>query len=342
MRRGRTALLALACAALAAAAGCGERANNDQAQTEKGSPASRVDPNETYYWISQLSTLPLFVDNDHKGLKRAADELGVKYKIQGPTKIDLTQFIATINQVCAQNPAGVMVVGWDPALNEAVNTCLQQGVPTVTDDADLPGSDRLAFVGTDWYEIGVAQAEAMIEATGATGDVATISIINADNMKAARRGFEDTLQQKAPDMRIVAEEDDGGDRSKAAAKVADLLSAHPDLAGIAGFDAESGPGAVRALTEADKLNKVKLTAMEAEPEFFKSIEDGSVSAIIVQKRELFTYYAMKLLFDYNHSGLSVLGVEKETSAPVPVNVNTGLFVVDKSNVGEVLAATSKK
>jgi ribose transport system substrate-binding protein len=340
VRRTKSALIATGLVAALAGAGCGERGGND---ADPGTPAAKAaTSNETYYWISQYSTLPLFVNNDHKGLKRAAEELGVKYKIQGPTKIDLSAFISTINQVCALKPAGVMVVGWDPSLSEAVNKCLSQGVPTVTDDADLPQSKRLAFIGTDWYEIGVAQAEALVKATGGKGEVATTSIINADNMKAARKGFAETLRAKAPDMKIVAEEDDGGDRSKAAAKVADLLAAHPNLAGIAGFDAESGPGIVRALTEGDKLKKIKVTAMEAEPDFFKRIKDGSVSAVIVQKRELFTYYALKVLYDYNHNGLTVLGVDKGTASPIPANIDTGLLVVDDSNADEVIASSSAK
>ncbi|HEY6763051.1 MAG TPA: substrate-binding domain-containing protein [Baekduia sp.] len=333
--------LVLAAAALAVAAtGCGQESSNDGSASAAAGSASKPTSNETYYWISQNSTLPLFVAHDYPALKQAAKELGVKVKMTGPTTIDLPSFISTVNQVCAQKPAGVMVVGWDPSLSSAVDQCMKEGVPTVTDDADLPNSKRLAFIGTDWYDIGVAQAKALITATGGKGKIATESIINADNMKQARQGFADTL--KGTGLQLVAQEDDGGDSSQAASKTASLLAAHPDLAGIAGFDSESGAGIVRALKEAHKNGQVKVTAMEQTPEFFKTVQTGDVSAIIVQKRTLFTYYALKTLYDYNHNGLTIDGLTKDQGAsPVPVDINTGLVVVDKSNVANILAAGNK-
>lgn len=321
-------------------AACGERGQSNDQSNDGGQGYAGDVSGEKYYWISQNSTLPLFTANDHPALKKAAEQLGVQAEITGPTNIDLSAFISTINQVCAQQPAGVMIVGWDPSLTEPTDKCMEQGVPTVTVDADLPESKRLTFLGTDWYNIGVAQAQTMIEATGGEGKVATLSIINADNMKQARQGFQDTLA--STDIEIVAEEDDGGDASQAASKTASLLAAHPDLAGIAGFDSESGAGVVRALEEANKVGDVKVTAMEQSPEFFNTVKDGSVEAIIIQKRSLFTYYGLKTLFDYNHSGVSILGLSKEEAPPIPQDIDTGLVVANKDNINAVIKAAKEQ
>lgn len=309
--------------------------SNTNTNTTKGSYA-----NETYYWISQNSTLPLFVAHDQPALRSAAQELGVNVKITGPTNIDLPAFISTINQVCAQHPAGVIVVGWDPSLTAPVNQCIAQRVPTVTDDADLPTAQRLSFVGTDWNNIGVAQAQAMLKATGGSGDVAMLSIINSDNMKQAVKGFTETL--RGTKLRIVANEDDGGDASQAASKTASLLAAHPNLVGIAGFDSESGAGIVRALEEARKVGKIKVTAMEQTPAFFQTIKKGEVQAIIIQKRELFTYYALKLLVDFNHNNLRIAGLDKWSASPIPKNVDTGLLVATKDNIDDIISRLPKQ
>lgn len=332
--RGGIALAAATTILLATAACTQEKDPAENAGASSGGDFS----SETYYWISQNSTLPLFVANDYPGWESAAKQLGVKAEMVGPTTIDLAAFIATIEQVCAQKPAGVAVVGWDPSLTAAVNKCIEAGVPTVTDDADLPGSNRLAFIGTDWYQIGVAQAKAMIAATK-PGPVATLSIINADNMNQARLGFAATLEGTG--FTIVANEDDGGDSSIAATKTAALLAAYPDLAGIAGLDSESGAGIVRALTEANKVGQVKVTAMEQTPEFFQTVKDGSVSAIIIQKRALFTYYALKTLFDYNHNEQKILGLDKDIASPIPASIDTGLLVATAENIDKVLAAATK-
>ncbi len=321
----------------------GAAASVSGAAASPAGAAAACDPaasNEEYVWISQNSTLPLFVARDHPTLMQAGKDLCVKVRIAGPTNIDLAAFISTIETECAAHPAGVIVVGWDPSLSASVNKCIDEKVPTVTDDADLPNSKRLAFIGTDWYQIGVQQALAQIadlKARGlTTGKVATLSIINADNMTAARNGFEDTL--KGTGITIVANEDDGGASDQAASKTAALLAAYPDLTGFAGFDSESGAGIVTALDEANKAGKYTVTAMEQSPEFFQTVKDGKVTAIVIQKRELFTYYAVKMLYDFNHNNFTIAGLDKWGTSTIPRYLDTGLVMVTKDNVDQVLAA----
>src|SRR6476620_12785546 len=108
-----------------------------------------ADAKETYYWTSNKVNLPLFVQYDYPGMKKIAEELGVRVIVAGPTDFDIPGYIAAVDQVCAQKPSGVSVVGgWDPSLTESVNKCMETGVPTVLDDGDLPTSKRLAHVGS--------------------------------------------------------------------------------------------------------------------------------------------------------------------------------------------------
>lgn len=325
-----------ACLALAAATA------STRAQESEFGPA---DATETYYWVSNMSNLPLFVAYDYNGLKAAAEELGVKVRVAGPTAFDIAAFIAAVDQVCAQKPAGVSVVGWDPSLTEPVNNCIAAGVPTVTDDADLPDSNRLSFIGTDWSAIGIAQAKALVAARPDGGKIAMLSIINADNMIAARKAFAAYLEANAPGkFEIVAEEDDAADSALAAQKTAALLSAYPDLAAIAGFDAESGAGIVSALREGGKKpGEITVTAMEQSIDFYNTVKEGYVQAIIVQNRELFTYYAIKMLHDFNHNGLKTVGLSAaDGGRPIPPRVDTGLLVVDSNNVEKIIGALAAK
>src|SRR5690242_14136476 len=116
---------------------------------------------ETYVWACQYQSLPLFVNNDYYGLDWAAKELNVTVEKIGPQKIDLPAFIASIEQAIVKKPAGMMVVGWDPSLGVAIDKAIEAGIPVITIDADVPNSKRLAFVGTDWYELGAEQAKAV-------------------------------------------------------------------------------------------------------------------------------------------------------------------------------------
>lgn len=304
------------------------------------------DAKEVYYWISNKANLPLFVQYDYVGMKKIAEELQVQVKVAGPTDFDLPGFIAAVEQVCAQKPAGVSVVGgWDPSLSAAVDKCVAAGVPTVVDDGDLPASKRLAYIGTNWTNVGVAQAKTLMAKLPNGGKLATMSIINAGNMREAVAGFKAYIEANgAGKYTIVANEDDTGDAAKAAEVTAALLAANPDIAGLAGFDSESGAGIVRALQEAGKKpGDVKVTAMEQTPDFFKNAKEGWVDGIVVQNRELFIYYAVKVLHDYNHNGLKTAGVDAAGGGvPVPPLLDTGVLVVGADNVDKVLTALKVK
>jgi ABC-type sugar transport system substrate-binding protein len=314
-----------------------------RAQESSFGPA---DAKETYYWISNKANLPLFVQYDYVGMKKIAEELGVKVVVAGPTDFDLPGFIAAVDQVCAQKPAGVSVVGgWDPSLTESVKKCLEQGVPTVVDDGDLPDSGRLAYIGTNWTQVGVAQAKKMMEKLPNGGKLAMMSIINAGNMREAVAGFKAYIEANGGGkFTIVTNEDDGGDAQKAAQVTAAILAANPDIAGIAGFDSESGAGIVTALREAGKNpGDIKVTAMEQTPDFFKTAQQGWVDGIVVQNRELFIYYAVKILYDYNHNGLKSAGLAAaDGGRPVPDTLDTGVLLVTKDNVDKVTKALGVK
>jgi len=301
-----------------------------------------ADAKEVYYWVSNKANLPLFVQYDYVGMKKVAEELGVQVRVAGPTDFDIPGFIAAVEQVCAQKPAGVSVVGgWDPSLTEAVNKCVEMGVPTVVDDGDLPDSKRIAYIGTNWTKIGEAQAKAMMAKLPNGGKLAVTSIINAGNMREGVAGFTNYINANGGGkFTIVANEDDNGDAAKAAQVTSAILAAHPDIAGFAGMDSESGAGIIRALQEAGKKpGEVVVTAMEQTPDFFKNAKEGWAEAIIVQNRELFIYYAIKTLHDYNHNGLKTSGLAAaDGGLPVPPTIDTGVLAVTKDNVDKVLSA----
>lgn len=312
------------------------------AQESEFGPA---DAKETYYWVSNKANLPLFVQYDYVGMKKIAEELKVKVKVAGPTDFDLPGFIAAAEQVCAQKPAGVSIVGgWDPSLSAVVDKCMEMGVPTVVDDGDLPNSKRIAYIGTNWTNVGVVQAKRLMEKLPKGGKIAMMSIINAGNMREAVAGFKAYVEANGGGKyTIVANEDDNGDAAKAAEVTAAVMAAHTDIAGFAGFDSESGAGIVRALQEAGKKpGDIKVTAMEQTPDFFKTAKEGWVDGIVVQNRELFIYYAVKVLHDYNHNGLKTAGLAGSAGVPVPPLLDTGVLIVGNDNVDKVLGALGVK
>jgi ribose transport system substrate-binding protein len=289
--------------------------------------------NEEYVWISANAHLPLFVAHDHPALEAAGRELGVTVTIAGPDAVDIPGLVTTVEQIAARRPAGMMVVGWNPsALIPVINKTIDAGIPVVCVDADVPDSKRLAFIGTDWYDLGVQQGEAMLTALNQKrGKIAMIGLIEQAIDQQAFAGFRSILEPAG--CNVMEPIQDNGSQAEAARVTSAILQAHPDLIGIAGFDSESGPGMGVAIKEAKMAGKIIATCVEREAQQLQLIRDGVLTATIGQKRELFTYLGVKALYDYVHSPIKFSRDDAKAGiSPLPVNYNTGTFVVTKDNV----------
>jgi ribose transport system substrate-binding protein len=288
---------------------------------------------EEYVWISANSNLPLFTAHDHPALKIVGEELGVKTQIAGPNSIDIPGLVAAIEQTAARKPAGMMVVGWDPtALIPAINMAVESGVPVVCVDADVSASKRLAFIGTNWYDLGVRQGEAMVKALGGKkGKVAMLGLVEQSIDQQAFAGFRSVAEKAG--LTVLDPQQDRGNQAEAARVAAAIIQAHPDLVGMAGFDSESGPGMGQAIKEAEKTGKIVATCVDAEQQHLRLVKEGVLTAAVGQKRELFTYMGVKALFEIRHSKLRFTSDDKAAGVtPIPVNFNTGTYTVTRENV----------
>lgn len=290
--------------------------------------------NEEYVWLSANANLPLFTAHDHPALRLAGEELGVKVTTAGPNSIDIPGLVAAIEQTIVRRPAGMMVVGWDPsALVPPINKAMDAGIPVVCVDADVPASKRLAFIGTDWYDLGVRQGEAMLKAlAGRRGKVALLGLIEQEIDQKAFAGFRSVAEKAG--LTCLEPQQDKGNQAEAARVAAAIIQAHPDLIGMAGFDSESGPGFGQAIKEAGKAGQILATCVDAEEQHLRLVKEGVITAAVGQKRELFTYMGVKALFEVVHSKLKLTSDDKKAGViPIPINFNTGTYTVTRETVG---------
>jgi ribose transport system substrate-binding protein len=325
----RNALKLGAVSAVVAMAGCEQRPG-----TNRPGSGSRGSKEEEYVWISANANLPLFTAADHPALEQAGEELGVRVSKAGPNSIDIPSLVAAVEQTAARRPAGIMVVGWDPsALVSPINAAVDAGIPVVCVDADVPASKRLSFIGTNWYDIGVQQAHAMLRALGnRRGKVALLGLIEQTIDQQAFEGFRSVAVPAG--LQVMEPQQDKGNQAEATRVAAAIIQGTPDLAGMAGFDSESGPGIGQAIKEAGRMGVIIGTTVQAEGQVLRFISEGVMAAAVMQKRKLFTYQGVKALFEVNHSSLRFTADDRRAGiAPIPVNHSTGTFVISRDNVG---------
>jgi ribose transport system substrate-binding protein len=293
-------------------------------------------PDEEYIMVTTAVNFPMYVNHDQAAFKRWGKRRGVKTSILGPSDWDVAAQIAVIEQIVSTKPAGLLINGTDPGIAQVINKAVEAGIPTVVYDSDIPGGKHHAFLGTDWYEIGKLQGEAMAKLLNGKGKVAYLGILGMTNMEQGFKGLQDVFA-KYPDIQLIGRYDDKASVEEAAHITSDLLGTHSDLAGICGFDAMSGPGIGLAIREANKAGKVKVTTVDWEPEHLQLVKEGIIQHLVGQKRELFTWYGAQFLYDMRHTvnSLSIDDVQAGVIA-VPRRVDTGLIEINQKNVAQFL------
>jgi ribose transport system substrate-binding protein len=332
LRWSRRGMLTTAGGAMLGLAGCEQPPGTPRAVTSGGGDKQSY-AHEEYVWLSANANLPLFTKRDHPALRIAGEELGVQVTIAGPNSIDIPALVAALEQTAARKPAGIMVVGWDPsALVGPINQTIQSGIPVICIDADVPASNRIAFVGTDWYDLGVRQAKGMVAALGSRkGEVALLGLIEQSIDQDAFAGFRSIAEPAG--LTVLPPQQDKGSQVEAARVAASVIQAHPNLVGMAGFDSESGPGMGQAIKEAGKAGQILATCVDDQEQHLRLCKEGVLTVLVGQKRELFTYLGVKALFEIKHSPLKFTSNDRAAGIwPIPVNYNTGAYTVTRDNV----------
>ena len=300
---------------------------------------------EVYVWACQFNSLPLFVNNDYIGMDIIAEELGVEVKKIGPQEIDLPAFVAAIEQEISKKPDGMMVVGWDASLATAIDKAMDAGIPVVTVDADVPDSKRICFIGTDWYQLGVEQAKGVAPyLQGKSGTAVCIGIPGADNSAKALAGYTDTLAKLAPDIKVYDKIYDSQVNAQVVAEtIGNLIKSDETIVAIGGFDASTGPGIAQAIKEAGKIGKVYGTCVDAEAEHLQGVKDGALAAAVGQRRHFFTYYGVKMLYDFNHSKIEFTKDDAAAGIThIPSMISTGFIVGTADNVDLLIESLNDK
>lgn len=286
--------------------------------------------NGSYVEVSAVNAAPYFYD--HKlGMDLAGKLLGVKTEFVGPDNFDLPAMVNTLDQKIAENPSGLLIVGFDPSLNPGVAKAISQGIPVVTVDADLPGSERMAFLGTGNVAAGMLGGNKLASLIGSPGKVLIITKTGQSNLNDRVSGYQQALSAKGFTVLPVANDDE--DATKAAAAVTAALEAHPDLAGIACVEANGGTGAATAVKEAGKAGQIKVVSMDRDKETLQAIQDGTIQASIAQKTALMSFIGTLLLWQYQSITVAITKDNKAANiVQLPLSVDTGAELITKDNV----------
>lgn len=290
-----------------------------------------------YVHVVLISTHPFWTEIK-QGAQDAADQRGVIYEFTGPVEFDAVAQADQIRALVVTKPDGLIIGAYDPSMTEVINYAMDAGIPVVTCNGDAPYSKRLSFIGEDFYKQGLTMyGPKMADLLGGKGKVGILTVLaQASSLGERIRGIKDYFAANAPDIEIVAIEENQGDDQITADKTKTLILAHPELDGIFVVNA-TGSGVATALRETGKVGEIKVVVSDVSAPIMEGILEGAIDTTFVANIYFEGYFALSILDDYvtgkfdNHPW-------KEAGAPLtPAFVAAGGYWASKEFAETYLA-----
>lgn len=256
------------------------------------------------------------------GAVQAGIDYGVAVTVLAPpTESDVAAQIAQMEDAVTQGAGGIALAPTDPAaLAPAVDAAMAAGTAVLFVDSN-GSNEGVTFIGTN-NEVGAQLAgQYLCDNVAEGGKVAILQgIITTTTGMARADGARAAVTECGLDL--VAELPADWDTAKGQSATEDILTQHPDLAGIFASNDNMALGALEALRLQDLLEQVILVGFDANPNAADAIVAGEMEATIAQSPFNMGYLSVENLIKL---------VNGETIDPV---IDTGTQLVDASNAAD--------
>lgn len=258
------------------------------------------------------------------GAEAAAEEVGATIIWQGPSKeTEIAQQINIVQDMVTRGVDAIVLAACDAnALVSIVEQADRAGIPVVMVDSGLNSDIPKSLVATDNAKGGGMAVEVLAELIGGPGEVGLMPFVpGAATSELREKGFLDNLPN-FPNLTLAAKNYSQSDVATGMNVISDMMTAHPNLAGVFAANEPGAIGAAQALRTAGKVGTVKLVAFDASGEQLKALEEGVIQALIVQNPFKMGYEGVKAAVD------AIKG------NPVEKRIDTGVTVIKKDNLNE--------
>lgn len=299
-----------------ASAGCTSGGNGGQSGQSGSQGASG---GQKTIGVSIQDLQAQFYEDMETGMKAEASKYGYAITFvdantdQAKQTSQVEDFISKGVSAIVLTPADSTAVG--PSIVEAN----QANIPVFT--ADIANSSGkgvvIAHIASDNIQGGKVAADLLGQALGGQGTIAIIDQPEVTSVQDRVKGFKDELALKYPNVKIVADQSAGGDQTRAATVMDNLLQTYPTLSGVFGINDNSALGALSAVRAVGKVGKIKIVGYDASPIAQKAIDAGQMVGDPQQHPDVIGKLTIDAIHDY------FAGKTPKKVIPVAVGAYTG-------------------
>lgn len=242
-----------------------------------------------------------FFDKVLRGIARAEREIrsfGVSLIQSELTGYNPEEQLAEIDRIAAQKPEGLVITPInDPRVIDRLNELAAAGIRIVALNTDVPGLDKLCFVGCDYLQSGRTAAELLGQMTQSE---LRVSIVTGSFRMLGHNqrieGFRTVLEQDYPRIRLVSIIETEDDNRSAYQQVGELLREDPPDALY--FCAGGVAGGLRAVEESGLAGKLKIITVDDTDDVKNFLRWKLINATVCQQPVKQGYESVMTLFRF--------------------------------------------
>jgi ribose transport system substrate-binding protein len=299
------------------------------------SPSTTATPQTTHgkYTIALINgdnIDPYFLTVWH-GAYAQAKKLGIKLIEEAPATFNYQSQAPLINDMIAKHVSAIVLSadGTGNVYNQELALAHKDGIPVIIVDetqADMNNNpNALSFITSSNTALAAQAAKetnSLIHGHGIVGVINTS--ITVTSLLHRYTGFANYLKMHNPGVTVLPQQIAGDSRSVSASLTTDLIESHPNLSAVYAVDSFNGQGAGTAIRGDGKIGKIKLVAIDAEPQEVSLMKEGVIQALIAQQPYKVGSLAVQYAYDAltGHKNLIQRSVEPPGIVVTPQNLNT--------------------
>jgi ribose transport system substrate-binding protein len=246
------------------------------------------------------ATSHLFFLSVHAGVEQAARDFHLDILWNGPqNETDYARQIEIVDSMITRQVAALAISATDErALVAPLERAIRAGIPVTVFDSAVDIDNYVSFIATDNHAAGCTAARTLASFLGSRGPVAMVMQKPGGTSTVLReRGFDETMAKEFPHIQVVARQFGMADPARSRAAAEDILTAHPDLAGLFASSEAASLGSIQAVRNRGLAGKLKLVTFDFSKTHVEALQDGTINAMLVQNPFQLGYEAVKSLHD---------------------------------------------
>ena len=317
----RTWLTAICAATLWA--GC---AGNQPAEA----PRAKEPPKPLRLIFITCSAEARFFEPVKKGMRDAAEMLGVQAEFTGTQGVDLTAQAEMVRRAVADGCDGIALNIIHPtAFDEVVKEAIGAGVPVVAfncDDHSTPNA-RLSAVNQRYYEAGRKLGQHVAPHVPEKAHVLlTLHDAGISSLEDRQRGIQEALKDKSIVWKVLV----GGNRAEQAAeKIAAALREDPEIRIVLGTGQADTEAAGLAVEKHFAGKDYWSAGFDLSPNTLRLVKAGTIRCTIDQQPYIQGFFPVVQLTLYLRYGIA------------PSSMDAGAAIIDRQNVERVTDLTAR-